>query len=61
MIQSRILKIVCFIFFGAHHMLLANDNTPRKITVNEKTLLLVFVTDDGYLVTAYTLLRILMK
>ncbi len=56
MIQSRILKIVCFIFFVCtSYATFANDNTPRKITVNEKTSVAsgFFVTDDGYLVTAY--------
>ena len=56
MIQSRILKIVCFIFFVCTSCAtFANDNAPRKITVNEKTSVAsgFFVTDDGYLVTAY--------
>ena len=56
MIQSRILKIACFILFVCtSYATFANDNAPRKITVNEQTSVAsgFFVTDDGYLVTAY--------
>ena len=56
MTQSRILKIACFILFVCtSYATFANDNAPRKITVNEQTSVAsgFFVTDDGYLVTAY--------